>query len=317
MSQDAGVPWALQPRWELYPPAPLWICKLRGHLTNAHRDQAFPSTHPSDKYRGCFPYRKFNTTMENKTFDAFVPSNMVDLFALGKFKPDYVPYDTLRAVPLDAEHLAPYQYSKKITPKFGFTHAPRCYYFALAFLFSSFPSGTPGVPPISFVELNRRLFHTAILHDLGWTATPEGLAHPAHAMTFELHSAFMAYDHLHGAAPSLDAVQVDEIAQSIVLHTSSWVDGKSSATQMLLFLSASFDVFGYDALEPGSFEPLINRTTVQGVEKEYPRADFAADAVEFFSNHIDQKPNCLVPHIPGGRDALLKSIRTAPIAQEG
>ncbi|KAJ7182909.1 hypothetical protein C8R43DRAFT_1054929 [Mycena crocata] len=272
--------------------------------------------------------------MLNKTFDAYVPSNPQDLFALAKFKPEYVPFETLRAVPLDPEHYASFEYSKKITPKSTFIHALRCYYFALAFLFSGFPSGTPGVPQISFGELNRRLYHTAVLHDLGFTSTPEGLAHPAHAMTFELHGGVMAYDHLHSAAPDLDAVQVGDIVQSIVLHTSTWPSGNSSVTGVLMFLSSFFDVYGYDALGPGSLNSLINRTTVQEVEKVYPRGEkFKSDAVKNLEKELKEKPNCLASHFPGGvsnltvseaftangsaqRDALLNGIRNAPIGDE-
>ncbi|KAJ7182896.1 hypothetical protein C8R43DRAFT_16435 [Mycena crocata] len=250
----------------------------------------------------------------NKTFDAYVPSNPSDLFALAKFKPDYVPFETLRAVPLDPEHYASFAYGKRITPKFGFIHALRCYYFALAFLFSGFPSGTPGVPQISFGELNRRLYHTAVLHDLGWTTTPEGLAHPAHAMTFELQGGIMAYDQLHRGAPNLTAVQVGDIVQSIVLHTSTWSSGNSSATGALMFLSAFFDVFGYDSpLGPGAFDALINETTVQEVEKVYPRGEFGPDTKETLGKQLDEKPNCLISHFPGGREALLNGIRIPPI----
>jgi hypothetical protein len=63
-------------------------------------------------------------------------------------------------------------------------------------------------------------------------------------MTFELHGAIMAYEHLHIAAPSLDPFQVGDIVESIVLHTSQWPSGNSSANQILMFLSAVFDVGG-------------------------------------------------------------------------
>ncbi|KAJ6556876.1 hypothetical protein DFH09DRAFT_1317809 [Mycena vulgaris] len=115
-------------------------------------------------------------------------------FALANIKPDYVPFETLRvAVPLDAAHAASFEYAKRITPAFGFTHVLRCLYFAFAILYNGFPSGTPGE-----------------------------LTHPAHAMTFELHGGIMAYEHLLAAAPDLDAQQLDDdIVQSIVLRTSS------------------------------------------------------------------------------------------------
>ncbi|KAJ6481932.1 hypothetical protein C8R45DRAFT_1100328 [Mycena sanguinolenta] len=85
-------------------------------------------------------------------------------------------------------------------------------------------------------------------------------------MTFELHGGIMTYEHLQGAAPELDAQQVSDIAQSIVLHTSEWPSGKSSVTKTLISLSVFFDVCGYDAQGPGFFDPLIGRKTVQEIE---------------------------------------------------
>jgi cyanamide hydratase family protein with HD domain len=235
-----------------------------------------------------------------KTFDAYVPSNMQEFFGLTKFKPDYVSFEALRSVPLDPAHTASFEYAKKITPHEGFVHSVRSYYFALAILHNGFPSETPGVPQITFEELARRLYHTCILHDLGWTMTAEGLAHPAHAMTFELHGGIMAYEHLATAAPNLDAHQVGDIVQSIMLHTSQWQSGKSSATGTLMSLSALFDVRGYDAFGPGSFDSLINRKTVQEIEKEHPRGNFATEGIDVLRKEFKEKPNCLLSHFPGG-----------------
>ncbi|KAJ6469123.1 hypothetical protein C8R47DRAFT_797141 [Mycena vitilis] len=248
-----------------------------------------------------------------KTFDAYVPSNMQEFFDLAKISPNYVPFETLRAVPLDPAHAASFEYAKKITPHEGFIHSVRSYYFALAILYNGFPSETPGVPQITFEELNRRIYHCCILHDLGWTTTSEGREHPAHGMTFELHGGIMAYEHLHAAAPNLDAQQVGDIVQSIVLHTSQWESGKSSATQILMSLGALFDVCGYDARGPGSFDFLLNRKTVQEIEKEYPRGNFAAEGMEVLQREFTEKPNCLLLHFPGGGDAFIKAVRTEPL----
>ncbi|KAJ7080958.1 hypothetical protein B0H15DRAFT_474944 [Mycena belliarum] len=250
----------------------------------------------------------FQNTTFPQTFDAFLPSNFSDLLALAKFRPGYVPFETLRAVPLDAEHAASFEYSQKLTPPEGFLHTLRTYYFSLALLANGFPSGTPGVPQISFEELNRRLYHTCLLHDLGWTMTPEGRAHPAHAMTFELHGAFMAYEYLHNAAPDLDAHQVGDIVESIVLHTSEWASGMSSAVKTLLTLTANFDIFGYNATVPGPYAQLLNRQTVAEVEKEYPRGSFVNDLKVIFDREFALKPDCLVSHFPGGRDIFFQDM---------
>ncbi|KAF7307614.1 hypothetical protein MIND_00556600 [Mycena indigotica] len=253
-----------------------------------------------------------------ETFDAYVPSNLKALFQLARLIPTYVSFDTLQeAVPLDAEHASSFDYSKELVPHEGFIHSIRCFYFALGILYSGFPSNTPGVPQIATNELIQRLYHTALLHDLGWTDKPEGLNHPAHAMTFELHGGIMAFEHLQAQAPSLDAKQVADIVQSIVLHTigPDWASGTSSATAMLMSLSAWFDVGGYDIEGPDSRDFMIHRETVREVEAAYPRGQFAAEATEIFGNEFKNKPDCLLSHYPGAPGNFSKVLRVDPIVE--
>jgi hypothetical protein len=158
------------------------------------------------------------------------------------------------------------------------------------------------VPQIGFEELSLRLYHTTLLHDLGWSNNTEALDHPAHAMTFELHGAFMAYEHLHAAAPDLDAQQVGDIVQSIVLHTSQWPSGNSSATQILMSISALFDIGGYNGtgLVGLDFSRLWHPKTIEEIEKAYPRGDLYQEGLSIFDREFVQKPNCLLSHYPGG-----------------
>ncbi|KAJ6482460.1 hypothetical protein C8R45DRAFT_1001536 [Mycena sanguinolenta] len=254
------------------------------------------------------------------TFDAYIPSNGPDFLAVSNITPTYVPFETLNAVPIDAAaQAASFAYAKRITPPGAFLHVIRCFYFALALLYTGFHSGTPGVPQIAFDELTLRLYHTTLLHDLGWSNTSEALNNPAHAMTFELHGAFMAYDHLHAAAPNLDAYQVGDIVQSIVLHTSLWPSGNSSANQILMSISALFDVGGYNGTGlPGlNFSSLWHPKTVEEIENAYPRGDFYQAGIAAFDREFVQKPNCLLSHYPGGLDALSKDLRVGPIVPVG
>ncbi|KAF7339100.1 hypothetical protein MVEN_01986500 [Mycena venus] len=245
-----------------------------------------------------------------KTFDAYVPSNGLTLSSI---KPDYVPFETLSAIPIDLNPVS-FAYAKKLTPPLAFGHVIRCFYFALALLYTGFPSGTPGVPQIGFEELAMRLSYTTLLHDLGWSNTTEALKHPAHAMTFELHGAFMTYEHLHAAAPGLDAHQVGDIVQSIVLHTSGWPSGFSSANQILMAISAGFDVGGFNGTLTGLNNSLLwNPKTVQEIEKAYPRGDFYNTGIAVFNKEFTEKPNCLMGHFPGGLAALEKNVLVGPI----
>ncbi|KAK7019971.1 hypothetical protein R3P38DRAFT_2782333 [Favolaschia claudopus] len=247
------------------------------------------------------------------SFDAFVPSNLPDFFTLAKVKPDYVSFETLRAVPLDEEHILSKDYAKKITIPAGYLHSLRVYYFALAILYNGFSSATPGVPQLTFVELNRRLYHTCILHDLGWTKALEGLAHPTAAMTFEFHGGFLAYEHLRKIAPDLTSSQISDIVQSIMLHTSQWPSGQSSIVKSLLSVAAIFDIGGYDGQGAGSFDFLIHRKTVQEIEKEFPRGNFVAESSEILGREFEKKPDCLLGHFPGGSEAFLQIVRKEPI----
>ncbi|KAJ7791693.1 hypothetical protein B0H14DRAFT_2934553 [Mycena olivaceomarginata] len=192
-----------------------------------------------------------------RAFDAFVPSGGPDFLA--------VPFTTLSAVPIDtAAHAASFAYAQKLTPPASFLDVLRCFYFALALLYTGFSSGTPGVPQIGFEELSNL---DALVLD-----------HPAHAMTFELHGGFMAYEQLHTAAPDLDA------------------------QQFLMSVSALFDIGGY------------NGTGIVGLNSSllwHPKT-----TPRHFDREFVQKPNCLMSHYTGGLDALLKDLRVGPIVPE-
>jgi cyanamide hydratase family protein with HD domain len=235
-----------------------------------------------------------------KTFDAFVPSNVPDLFALAKINPAYISFDALSAIPLDDAHRAATKYTEKVLPKSAVDHSIRTYYFALAIMHNGFPSGTAGVPQITFEELQKRLYHAAVLHDLGWTAHPDTCTHPARTMSFELFGGIMAYEQLKYIDPALQADQVGDIVQSIMVHTTEYTAGQSSAVGALLVLGAMFDVLGYDGLGPGALDFLLHRKTVQEIEKVFPRGTFAADGAVFGNREFDQKPNCIMGHFRGG-----------------
>ncbi|KAJ6467088.1 hypothetical protein C8R47DRAFT_33528 [Mycena vitilis] len=255
-----------------------------------------------------------------KTFDAYVPSNGPDFFALSNITAEYVPFEILKAVPIDpAAHAATYEYSKRLTPPAIFAHVIRCLYFALALLYTGFPSGTPGVAQIGFEELTLRLYHTALIHDITWGNSTEITEHPAHAMSFELQGGFMAYEHLHSAAPYLDAQQVGDIVTGIVFHTSQWSSGNSSANQILMSLSALFDVGGYNGsgLVGLGFDKLWHPQTIAEIEQAYPRAEFYDGALAEFDREFVQKPNCLLSHYPGGLTGLLNDLDPNPIVPVG
>ncbi|KAJ7186569.1 hypothetical protein C8R46DRAFT_1057487 [Mycena filopes] len=249
-------------------------------------------------------------------FDAYVPSNGPAFLAASNITPTYVPFKTLSAVAIPTSaQAATFAYAKRLTPPGVFGHVVRCFYFSLALLYSGFPSGTHGVAQIGFDELALRVYHTSLLHDLGWSNSTEVLDHPAHAMTFELHGAVMAYEHLHAAAPNLDPFQVGDIVESIVLHTSQWPSGNSSANQILMSVSALFDVGGFNGtgIVGLNFTELFHPQTVREIEQAYPRGDFYEAGIAAFDREFTDKPNCLISHYPGGPAALKDDLRVGPI----
>ncbi|KAJ7707205.1 hypothetical protein B0H14DRAFT_3643671 [Mycena olivaceomarginata] len=149
---------------------------------------------------------------------------------------------------------------------------------------NGFPSGNPGVPQITFEELQKRLYHACVMHDLGWTSHPDGLNHPARKMSFEIFGGIM----------------------SIMLHTAEYTAGQSSAVVTLVTLGASFDVMGYYAFGPGTFN-YVHRKTVQEIEKQFPRGTFFKDVNEIGGKEFDLKPNCILGHFRGGCELMKKA----------
>ncbi|KIK63985.1 hypothetical protein GYMLUDRAFT_40200 [Collybiopsis luxurians FD-317 M1] len=236
-----------------------------------------------------------------ETFDAFVPSKFVDLLARAKFNPVYVELAELRE--LD-ETISTFKSSLELAEKFYsptlLDHCLRCYYFALAILHSGFPSQTPFVPQIPRDVLVKELYLTCLLHDIGLSSNKDVTTHPAHTMTFEFHGGIMAYEHLRADyAPSqqLKDSQIANITQSIMLHTSVFGQGMSSAAGSLMQLTAFLDVFGFGVFGPDSMTSRINRDTVREIEQAYPRTDIA-ELDQEFQTLIESRPTCLLNHFP-------------------
>ncbi|KAJ7590187.1 hypothetical protein C8J56DRAFT_937066 [Mycena floridula] len=234
----------------------------------------------------------------NTSFDAFVPTTVAEILESFIFQPKFVPFGTIHNeyLELQSSFESTFLFSQNITTPETFKHSERMVHYGLALLHTSFPQNTPGVPQISFAELSKRFYLAAILHDLGITNNTEALAHPAHAMSFELWGAIMAYDHLHETHPELDAVQVGDVAQSIALHTTIYLKGTSSAVGWLLQNSALFDIFGYDVFGPGSFNAFWNTQTIAEIEKAFPRDSFIAEFTTIQGREQAEKPNCIIQH---------------------
>ncbi|KAK7457105.1 hypothetical protein VKT23_010407 [Stygiomarasmius scandens] len=239
-----------------------------------------------------------------ETFDAFVPSAASDLISRATFQARYVPLSVLRDLDFEKQFKASYDLAQKVDTTAVFNHCLRCYYFSLLILHSGFPSNTPGVAQISRDELFKRVYLTSVLHDVALSHDELVLTHPARGMSFELQGGIMTYDHLHEKYPSLDVVQVGDIVQGIMLHTTQFTRGTSSAAGILILLSTVFDLLGYSGLGPDVFEKMLHRDSVQEIEDAFPRENMRNELVQDFTEMLKEKPNCLISH--GDPDFLEK-----------
>ncbi|KAJ7251003.1 hypothetical protein C8J57DRAFT_1238870 [Mycena rebaudengoi] len=231
-----------------------------------------------------------------KTFDAYVPSNGADFLALSTFQAEYVPFPTLQAVTT--------RLSGRVRSR------PPVLLLCARPLHTGFPSGTPGVAQIGFEELSLRLYHTSLLHDLALLNNTEVLAHPAHAMTFELQDA----NDLRALARCGPQSRSASDRRHRAEHRSSQHLGTRPPTR-----SSWQSVQGLTPAEYFNGTGIVNYTrlwnpkTVAEIEKAYPYGDAYAEAAGLITREVTQKPNCLFSHIPGGLDGLLNNLRVGPI----
>ncbi|KAJ4474483.1 hypothetical protein J3R30DRAFT_683929 [Lentinula aciculospora] len=235
------------------------------------------------------------------TFDAYVPSNLTELFARATI-PTFVSLKKLREFEGDvANRFEPsYKYAKKLYSQTILDHCLRCYYLSLAIL-RNFPSNTPSIPQISRDELIQRVYLTCILHDVGLSLHETVTIHPAHDMTFEFHGGIMVYEHLRAdyvAGLRPNDSQIADITQSIMLHTIPFQTGMSSATGMLMYVSALFDILGYDAAAPNLIERAVHRDTVREINETFARDNMTLFSDSQVQEMLKVKPNCLVGHSP-------------------
>ncbi|KAE9388353.1 hypothetical protein BT96DRAFT_927148 [Gymnopus androsaceus JB14] len=237
-----------------------------------------------------------------QTFDAFVPSNFEKLIAKGNFKPTYVGLEELKAFDT-AEFRKSYELAKKLTSESIFNHSLRMYYYSLAILHSGFPSKTPSVPQIAREEVFKRVYLGTVLHDLGLSTNEEVTTHPSHEMTFEFTGGIIAFEHLvQTYGPLLNASEIGDVTQSIMLHTNPFNAGMSSATAMLVQLSAFFDLGGYDAFgRPELLDCMLHADTVKEIQDAIPKEQLAKEFLSGLEVMVKAKPNCIVAH---NREAL-------------
>ncbi|TFY79783.1 hypothetical protein EWM64_g4231 [Hericium alpestre] len=249
--------------------------------------------------------------------DAFVPRDFKEFTMCSKTNSGYISLSTLQSIALDAKQIASRDYASRIEEPTLYRHCERSYLFGLAIVANGFPSGTPGVPQIPFAELQNRLFHANMLHDVGLAQHSEVVGHPAHAMSFELHGGVMAYEHLRSTDASIDSERLGDIVQSIMTHTLTLPRGSTTAVGMLLQLGALFDVLGYDAFGEGSLNSLVNRRTVQEVLKAYPRGELGKEVAHFLDMMGQYKPHCLVlAGLPGFAERAAASVWPVDEAEE-
>jgi hypothetical protein len=255
------------------------------------------------------------------SYNAYIPSNVSAFVQLPlanrtQASPHYVPFDEIDKLlkPLQEKYKLSRQYVERINSPSILNHNLRMICYAFALLHTGFPSqvahtvqsgdSTEINGQISAEELTERIYLSCMLHDLGTTRDPNTLSHPAHTMSFEFFSGFLAYDHLHSIkhahkhpnAVNLDDVFISDIVQSTFLHTSFFTTGFSSSTAGLLHLCAFLDVGGWDVFGPDVFPKLWNKRTVTEIEERFPRLEIAEQAADGMERMLREKPDCVLSH---------------------
>ncbi|KAE9400485.1 hypothetical protein BT96DRAFT_1018868 [Gymnopus androsaceus JB14] len=206
-----------------------------------------------------------------QTFDAFVPSNFGQLIAKGNFKPTYVSLEELKKTFDTAEFRKSYELAKKLDSESIFNHSLRMYYYSLAILHSGFPSKHPLRPPNC--------------------ATNEAVTtHPSHDMTFEFTGGIITFEHLASDTygPLLDASEIGDVTQSIMLHT----------------------IGGYDAFgKPEFLECMLHPDTVKEIRDAIPKEQVAKEFLSDFEEMVKVKPNCILAHYPDTLKGIFKVLR--------
>ncbi|THU99000.1 hypothetical protein K435DRAFT_777187 [Dendrothele bispora CBS 962.96] len=245
------------------------------------------------------------------TFDAFVPSTVPDLLSRANFKARYIPLSSLRSLDLENQYKPSYELMRKVDTDAVVNHCLRCYYFSLLILHSGFPSNTPGVRQITREELFKRIFLTSVLHDVALSHHEFVLNHPAHGMSFELQGGIMAYEHLleKYPSPSLSSSDVGDVAQGIMLHTTQFSNGTSSAANILITISAYFDLAGYGAWSHDVLDNVLNRDSVREIEAAFPRGNVGGEFVDDIAEMLEEKPNCLLSHAPPSFSEQVKAVK--------
>jgi hypothetical protein len=215
--------------------------------------------------------------------------------------PDYVPFATLNApfLKLETKYSATSAYIRKINSVAVLNHSIRCFHYAVALLYSNFPSKGSNATQIATDELLERLYLAALLHDVAITTNDtDVLNHPAHAMSFELHGGILAYEHLRHEYPQLAAEKLGDVVQGIMLHTTTFGKGTSSAAAFLLQTSTVLDIFGFHVFGRDSLTALWAKATVGEIEQHYPRGETMGKEVQdfFVGQELKTKPNCLLSH---------------------
>ncbi|THV04393.1 hypothetical protein K435DRAFT_850852 [Dendrothele bispora CBS 962.96] len=247
-----------------------------------------------------------------ETFDAFVPSTITDLLSRANFKARYIPLSSLRSIDFEKQFKPSYDLMQTVDSDAVVNHCLRCYYFSLLILHSGFPSNTPGVRQITREELFKRVFLTSILHDVALSHHESILNHPAHGMSFELQSGIMAYEHLleKYLGPSLSSSDVGDVVQGIMLHTTQFSNGTSSTANILITISAYFDLSGYGAWNPGVLDNVLHRDSVKEIEAAFPRGNVGGEFVHDLTEMLEEKPNCSICRVPPSFFEKVKAVKT-------
>ncbi|KAH7156704.1 hypothetical protein EDB81DRAFT_398414 [Dactylonectria macrodidyma] len=168
------------------------------------------------------------------------------------------------------------EHAKTELPKQTYNHSMRVYYFATAIL-KQFPDYGAKLSPTT-------LALTCLLHDIG--TSEENLS--STRMSFEFYGAIQALNLLRGLGSTAD--QAEAVCEAIIRHQDLGTEGTITFLGQVIQLATIYD-------NVGKFEGIIHHTTLEDVNKRFPREGWLGCFANTIREEKRLKPWCHSTHI--------------------
>ncbi|KAK1965065.1 cyanamide hydratase family HD domain-containing protein [Colletotrichum sublineola] len=175
------------------------------------------------------------------------------------------------------------QYAKERLHTETFNHSMRVFYYGMAISKQQFPDKVAALSPSTWAL-------TCLLHDIG--TADENLT--ATRMSFDIYGGFKALLVLkdHGATPD----QAEAVAEAIVRHQDTGVDGTITFLGQLIQLATLYDNVGRHPCVK-DFGKMIREATRAEINETHPRLQWCSFFASTVRKEVRVKPWCHSTHI--------------------